>query len=148
MISIEAARFVSFGLFVCALAAALVLDRYEARITRQSNPGTLATLVLGVSLMVLPLVAGFLCFFAFWHAWDTMRFQRMRKGWNWSEYWRRALPFTTISVAALLGFWLFFANSVDEALKWKILFVALGALTSAHAPVMKRFLFPPRRDEA
>ena len=146
MISVEAARAASFGLFVCGASAALVLDRYEERATRQSNLGALATLVFGASLMVLPLLAGFLCFFAFWHAWDTMRIQRMRQGWSSSEYWRRALPFTVVSVMALLGSWLLLGDSADEALKWKILFVALGALTAAHAPVMKRFLLFSRSD--
>lgn len=146
LISLEAARAASFGLFTFAVAAALVLDRYEERSTRQSRPGTLATLVLGISLMVLPLLAGFLCFFAFWHAWDTIRIQRTRKGWDSSEYWRRALPFTIVSIAALIGSWLLFADWIDAALKWKILFVALGALTAAHAPVMKHFLIYSRDD--
>jgi lycopene beta-cyclase len=147
-ISIGSARALAAVLFLSAAASALVLDRYEQRVTRQSTQGFPATLVLAASLMALPLLEGFLCFFAFWHGWDTMRMQRMQKGWTSSEYWRKALPFTAVSTVATLLVWLAFADSSEAHLKWKILFIALGALTAAHAPVMKRLLLSSRPDGA
>ena len=84
--------------------------------------------------MVLPLLQGFLCFFAYWHGWDTVRETRMRQDWSAREYLKNALPFTVLAIVALaLATFYWVAD-------WSVLFAALGALTAAHAPAMKRFL--------
>jgi hypothetical protein len=89
--------------------------------------------------MALPLLQGFLCFFAYWHGWDTVRETRIRQGWSAREYLKRAAPFTLVAIAALAAGSSLWVSS-GQAGGWPALFVLLGALTAAHAPVMKRFL--------
>lgn len=131
-------------LFLVAIGAASILDRYDHRSSGRHPSGVPATLLLGGSLTLLPLVQGFLCFFAFWHAWDTMRETRLRKGWSAQEYAKRALPFTSVAVAALVvGAYVTGFSERSLAL----LFILLGGLTVAHAPHMKRFLMSPPLDD-
>ena len=58
-----------------------------------------------------------------------------------SEYTKKSLPFTLVAHAGIALFILIFANATDFNGLWKIVFIAIGALTAAHSPVMTRFLF-------
>lgn len=136
------AGFLSLVLFGMAFIAAHLLDRYERRSRGRPPSGAPATLLLGAVLMMLPLLPGFLCFFAFWHGWDSIRAQRERMGWSVGDYVRKALPLSVVSWAGIFGLiWWF------DGLIWKVFFIAIGALTAAHVPAMKRFLLSRPTEE-
>jgi lycopene beta-cyclase len=139
-------RQAGFALFGMAALAAWVLDRYERKVLGRAVCGLPATVLLGVSIVALPLLPGFFCFFAFWHGWDSIVAQRAGTGWTSTEYALRAVRYTFISVIGI--FFLILAGAAwgDFNRIWQILFVMIGALTAAHAPVMKHFLKrkPPR----
>ncbi len=122
-------------LLLSALGASWSLDQYEFRVSGSRRGGVASTLLLAACLMLLPLIQGFLCFFVFWHSWQSVLVQNNRQGWTISEHIRRALPFTLLSiVGALAVVWL--------TQEWRVLFILIGAITAAHAPVMSRFLRP------
>jgi hypothetical protein len=62
------------------------------------------------------------------------------------EYIRRALPFTVLALLTLISVaglvWALGLSDHADFI-WSVLFVGLGALTSAHARVMKSFLMRP-----
>jgi hypothetical protein len=62
------------------------------------------------------------------------------------EYAQKSLRYTLASIMAVFLLVLIYATSRADNQIWQIIFVAVGALTAAHAPVMKRFLKrkPPR----
>ncbi len=138
-ISVSNAQAAAMVLFGGAIASAVILGRYEERASGRAPSGVPATLLLAGSQMALPLLQGFLCFFAYWHGWDTVRETRIRQGWSAREYLKRAAPFTLVAIAALAAGSSLWVSS-GQAGGWPALFVLLGALTAAHAPVMKRFL--------
>lgn len=140
------ARQAGFALFGAASLAAWVLDRYERKALGRAVCGLPATVLLGVSMLALPLLPGFFCFFAFWHGWDSIVAQRAGTGWTSTEYALRAVRYTFVSLLGIFLLILAGAAWGDFNRIWQILFVMIGALTAAHAPVMKRFLKrkPPR----
>ncbi|MCX6106930.1 MAG: beta-carotene 15,15'-dioxygenase, Brp/Blh family [Proteobacteria bacterium] len=139
-------RGLSIFLFFVAATASWILDNYHRKATGRLGQGLPATLLLGLSSMSLPLLPGFFCFFAFWHAIDSSREQCLGNGWSLIEYTKKSLPFTLVAHAGIALFILIFANATDFNVLWKIVFIAIGALTAAHSPVMTRFLFQgPKR---
>jgi Brp/Blh family beta-carotene 15,15'-monooxygenase len=112
-----------------AMLSAALFDRYELETTNRSRLALPATLLLIGALWVLPLLAGFLCFFAFWHSTDSIEQQRAKLGWSWSQYFRKAWPLTVVSWVALMVLAFFFGSN------WGLFFVALAALTFSHARV-------------
>lgn len=145
-VPVEVARMVGIAIFVAAILASVALDRYERKVLGRAVNGLPATLLLGVSVMALPLLPGFFCFFAFWHSWDSIVAQRAGKGWTSTEYAQRAIRYTFASLVGIFLAILIFSAWGDYDRVWQILFVMIGTLTAAHAPVMKRFLKikPPR----
>lgn len=142
----EMMRQAGFGLFVVASLASWQLDKYERKSLGRAVCGLPATVFLGVSILALPLLPGFFCFFAFWHGWDSIVAQRARMGWTSTEYATRAVRYTFVSLIGIFSLILAGAAWGDLDRIWQILFVMIGALTAAHAPVMTRFLKrkPPR----
>jgi hypothetical protein len=134
------------ALLILALWAARSLDRYHRRVYGNPGTGLPSTIGLAISLLVLPLLPGFFCYFAFWHGWDTMRVQMKSRQWTLGEYIGKSAPYTFLAHLSILAVaWLCKdAQSPNQLLK--ILFIAISALTAAHAPAMKRFLFSnPRK---
>lgn len=134
-------RIIAYALLVLALWAARSLDRYHRRVYGNPGTGLPSTIGLAISLMVLPLLPGFFCYFAFWHGWDTMRVQMKTTKWTLKKYVGKSAPFTILAHLSIVAmFWLCKeAHSRTQLLR--IFFVAISALTAAHAPAMKRFLF-------
>lgn len=132
VLSTADARLASFILLVVAVFSAHTLDRYVTRSSGYRHAGVLSTLVLAASVTALPLLPGFLCFFVFWHSWDSVMFQRSRLGWSSTLYFRRAFLFTALSILGSLAL-------MVTLQRWEIFFFLIGALTAAHAPVMSRF---------
>lgn len=145
-ITVEAARWCGMTVFVAGLFAAVTLDRYERKALGRAVIGLPATLVLAASMLALPLLPGFFCFFAFWHGWDSILAQRTAKGWTAKQYFRKSLGYTSVSVFGIgLIIWMYPPSGNIQQI-WQIIFLGVGALTASHAPVMKRFLKrkPPR----
>ena len=142
----ETAQWCGMFVFAAGLCAAGLLDRYERKALGRVVNGLPATVVLGAFTLTLPLLPGFFCFFAFWHGWDSITAQRAGKGWSLIEYAQKSLRYTLASIMAVFLLILIYATSRADNQIWQIIFVAVGALTAAHAPVMKRFLKrkPPR----
>ncbi|NDF15245.1 hypothetical protein EB061_07985 [bacterium] len=132
LVSLSQARMASFVLLSLALFIAHRLNHYVARNSGFHHLGFLSTLGLAVGLGALPLLPGFLCFFVFWHSWDSVRFQQSNLGLSASQYLKSALPWTAVSILGAIA-WMWFTKS------WEILFYLVGALTAAHAPEMSRF---------
>lgn len=133
-------RGLSIFLFFIAATASWILDKYQLKATGRLGQGLPATLLLGLSSLSLPLLPGFFCFFAFWHAVDSSREQRSVTGWSVLQYTKKALPFTLVTHVAIILLVLLFARTTEMNVLWKIVFIAIGALTAAHSPVMTRFL--------
>ncbi len=132
-------------LFFLALGSAWYLDSYDHKASGRNPNGVLGTLILAIFYSTLPLLPGFFCFFAFWHAWGSIRVQRSRMRLGHLEYMKKAFPLTLL---AWIGIGLLFGWSWvwDRGTSfWTILFVMIGALTTAHAPVMSRFLLKEAR---
>ncbi len=140
MIPVSGARTAGALLFVMAVACAYALDRRERKALGRAVSGVPATIFLGASVAVLPLLPGFFCFFAFWHAWDSIVAQSAVKGWTSASYARKAIRYTVASWAGIFLGIVAFTAWGDPTRAWQVLFVAIGALTAAHAPVMKSFL--------
>jgi lycopene beta-cyclase len=140
-------RGLSIFLFFIAATASWILDKYQLKATGRLGQGLPATLLLGLSSIFLPLLPGFFCFFAFWHAVDSSREQRLLTGWTVGNYTKKALLFTLVTHAVIILSILLFANTTDLNVLWKIVFIAIGALTAAHSPVMTRFLFQEPKGE-
>lgn len=132
---------IAWSLLLLGLWAAGSLDRYHHRVYGVPGTGLLSTLGLALTLMALPLLPGFFCFFAFWHGWDSMKVQLKSKKWTLGEYARRSAPYTLVANLVILGFVLFHQEMAGSSTPWRILFISISALTAAHAPAMKRFLF-------
>jgi Brp/Blh family beta-carotene 15,15'-monooxygenase len=132
----------AFCLFAAALFSARRMDRYERSVLRRPAVGFASTLFLGATFSLLPLLQGFLCFFCFWHAWDSVQHQRSVKGWSGGDYLRKSLPYTALATLGAGGVLLYlnFSGRSQDAI-WSAFFVLLGALTLPHARVMKRFYF-------
>ena len=128
-------------LFFIAATASWILDNYQLKATGRLGHGLPATILLGLSSVFLPLLPGFFCFFAFWHAVDSSREQRLLTGWTVGNYIKKAFPFTLVTHAVIILSILLFANTTDVNVLWKIVFIAIGALTAAHSPVMTRLFF-------
>jgi Brp/Blh family beta-carotene 15,15'-monooxygenase len=142
----EIAQGCGMVIFAAGLGAAGLLDRYERKALGRAVSGLPATVMLGAFTAALPLLPGFFCFFAFWHGWDSIAAQRAGNGWSLKEYAQKSLRYTLASIMAVFLLVLIYATSRADNQIWQIIFVAVGALTAAHAPVMKRFLKrkPPR----
>ncbi len=136
----EIARSWGALIFAGGLVAAGILDRYERKALGKPVIGLPATVLLGASTLALPLLPGFFCFFAFWHGWDSIKAQMAGNGWNATEYVKKSLRYTVASLVGICLLVFIYATSGDEHRIWQIIFVAVGALTASHAPVMKRFL--------
>ncbi|MEY4631401.1 MAG: hypothetical protein RIQ81_1521 [Pseudomonadota bacterium] len=145
-LSASVARGAGLLIFVAALLASWTLDRYERKVLGRAVCGLPATAMLGMSILALPLLPGFFCFFAFWHGWDSIVAQRAATGWTSKEYALRAARYTFISVTGIFLLFVLYSAWSEHDRIWQILFVMIGALTAAHAPVMKGFLKrkPPR----
>jgi len=142
----EIAQWCGLFIFAAGIVAAGLLDRYERKALGRAVSGLPATLLLGAFTVALPLLPGFFCFFAFWHGWDSIAAQRFANGWSFKEYAKKSLRYTVASLTGILVLAVLYATSMADNRIWQIIFVAVGALTAAHAPVMKRFLKrkPPR----
>jgi hypothetical protein len=125
----------ALGLFLAALAlgAAAWFDAFELKTTARSRTALPTTLLLVTSFLTLPLLAGFLCFFCFGHAADSIHQQMDKKNWRPLKYFQNALPLTSVSWISITCLML------CAGLNLGYLFVALGSLTLAHASVMKKF---------
>lgn len=145
-ITLEAARWCGILVFVAGLFAAGILDRYERKALGRSVIGLPATLVLAASMLALPLLPGFFCFFAFWHGWDSILTQRAANGWTARQYVSKSFRYTLASILGIGVIAWIYARSGDQNQLWEIVFLGVGALTASHAPAMKRFLKrkPPR----
>ncbi|NDE16838.1 hypothetical protein EBZ80_18085 [bacterium] len=140
LISDGSARAAGAVLFAAALACSLTLDRYERKVVARPVSGFPATVFLGTCIAILPLLPGFFCFFAFWHAWDSIIAQRAVKGWTSASYARKAIRYTVASWTGIFLGIVAFTAWGDPNRAWQVLFLSIGALTAAHAPVMKSFL--------
>jgi Brp/Blh family beta-carotene 15,15'-monooxygenase len=134
-------KIAAYGLLLLGLWSSYSLDRYHRRVYGIPGTGLLSTAGLAISLMVLPLLPGFFCYFAFWHGWDSMRVQMKAKKWSMKEYAEKAAPYTFLAHLTLVAVFWFYKDVESPILFFKILFIAISALTAAHAPEMKRFLF-------
>lgn len=145
-VSFEAARWCGILVLVAGLCAAGTLDRYECKALGRSVMGLPATLVLAASILALPLLPGFFCFFAFWHGWDSILAQRAANGWTAKQYLSKSLRYTMTSILGIAVIALIYTRFGHQNQIWQIVFLGIGALTASHAPVMKRFLKrkPPR----
>jgi beta-carotene 15,15'-dioxygenase len=99
----------------------------------------LSTLLLLLSLVALPLITGFLCFFVFWHSWDSVRHQRQLAGWSFRKYLAKTIPFSGAAwvgtfAAAGIAVRFGYADRLSLAL-----FLVLASLTLPHAIVMRNF---------
>ena len=146
MITEESARTGAFVLLLLAFLSSKSLDRFHLRVYGTPGANLISTAGLAISLMILPLLPGFLCFFAFWHGWDTMKVQLKKRNWDRREYVRQAAPYTLLSYFMILILMALFKDSLNFTLITKILIIAISALTAAHAPAMKRFLFDEVRN--
>lgn len=133
-------RQIAMLLFACALGTAWIIDRYERKALGRAVCGLPATVFLGATIAMLPLLPGFFCFFAFWHSWDSIVAQRAATGWTSAEYAVRAVRHTLISLAGIFLLILIRSAWGHSDQIWQITFVMIGALTAAHAPIMKAFL--------
>ncbi|MBC7419875.1 MAG: beta-carotene 15,15'-dioxygenase, Brp/Blh family [Bdellovibrio sp.] len=126
------------GFFFAAVAvvSAHVISKYEEKALGRSLPGAISSVVLCFTLWAMPLVPGFLTFFCFWHARDTIFQQRKQLNWSAKKYLLEAAPYTMVASFSLLGL-LFYFDSFEQI--WSYLFLLLGALTVSHSFVMKRF---------
>jgi lycopene beta-cyclase len=145
-ITLEAARWCGIWVFIAGLFAAGTLDRYERKALGRAVIGLPATLVLAASMLALPLLPGFFCFFAFWHGWDSIVAQRAANGWTAKQYISKSLRYTVASILGIGVIAWIYARSGDQNQLWQVVFLGVGALTASHAPAMKRFLKrkPPR----
>jgi|GEM_PF-160099 len=139
-ISDGSARTAGGILFAMALACSMMLDRYERKVVGRPVSGFPATVFLGTCIAILPLLPGFFCFFAFWHAWDSIIAQRAVKGWTSASFARKAIRYTVASWTGIFLGIVGFTAWGDPNRAWQVLFLSIGALTAAHAPVMKSFL--------
>ena len=119
-----------------AMTSAYVISRYEKKTLGRSLPGVLPTAFLCFTFWAMPLVPGFLTFFCFWHAQDTVFQQRKVLNWSVKKYILKAAPFSAVASFSLMGL-LFYFDSLGNI--WSYLFLFLGALTVSHSLVMKRF---------
>ncbi len=140
-ITIDFAKTASYGLLILSLWASWSLDRYHLRVYGTLGSGMGSTIGLAISLMALPLLSGFFCFFAFWHGWDTLNVQMKAQKWNMKEYVRHAAPYTLLAYAVILIFVALINDGLTFSIITKTLVITISALTAAHAPAMKRFLF-------
>jgi len=126
-------------LLLGALAGAWCLDCYERASRDRPSIHFVGTLLLALSLFILPLIPGFLCFFSFWHSWDSIRQQRKVKRWTAVQYGQKSSLFSALAWFGLAAVFAIgnLTGRMTEFLP--ILFVALGALTLSHARTMKRF---------
>ncbi len=147
-VTIDFAKIVAYGLLLSGLWASRSLDRYHLRVYGTRGTGMVSTTGLAVSLMVLPMIPGFLCFFAFWHGWDTLKVQMKTQHWNMKDYVRQAAPYTLLAYAMILAMMVLFKDGLSFSMIVKILIIAISALTAAHAPAMKRFLFDEVRNSS
>jgi lycopene beta-cyclase len=135
-ISTSQASFAGVSLAVIAIASSYVISKYEMRALGRSLPGVLPTAFLCFTFWAMPLVPGFLTFFCFWHAQDTIFQQRKVLNWSAKKYFLKAAPFSAVASFSLIGL-LYYFNSLANI--WSYLFLFLGALTLSHSLVMKRF---------
>jgi lycopene beta-cyclase len=120
-------------LALLALFAAARFDRYELEVTARSRTAFWSTCLLIITFASLPLLAGFLCFFSFWHSIDSIRQQQKKNNLDLQKYFQEVCLISLISWLGLAGlFWW-------VGLNWGIFFVALGAVTLPHATLMQTF---------
>jgi lycopene beta-cyclase len=135
-ISTNQATYCGVTLAVIAITSSYVISKYEMRALGRSLPGVLPTVFLCFTFWAMPLVPGFLTFFCFWHAQDTIFQQRKVLNWSAKKYLLEAAPFSAVASFSLIGL-LYYFNSLANI--WSYLFLFLGALTVSHSLVMKRF---------
>ena len=137
-ISLPSVRALSVGLSAAAILVSIYLDHYERK-RGLSSIAFASTVLLFLVLTCLPLIPGFLCFFGYWHSWDSIRQQRNAKGWTNVEYFKRGIPFSILAWLGLAGL-LVWGKLEGIAVQFlPMLFVVLGALSLSHSQVMKRF---------
>ena len=118
---------------VLALISAAIFDRYELETTARSRTALWSTALLVMTFAALPLLSGFLVFFAYWHSIDSIRHQKESRQLSWQNYFRQTLPMTALSWVGLAGLFVCFGFN------WGVFFVALGAVTLPHAFAMMKF---------
>jgi lycopene beta-cyclase len=136
LISTNQATLVGASFAATAILSSLVISKYEMRVLGRSVPGVLPTAFLCFTFWAMPLVPGFLTFFCFWHAQETIFQQRKALNWSAKKYILKAAPFSAVASFSLIGV-LYYFNSWAHI--WSYLFLFLGALTVSHSMVMKRF---------
>jgi len=136
LISTNQADLVGAILAAVAIVSAHLISRYETKALGRRVPGALLTAFLCFSFWAMPLIPGFLTFFCFWHAQDTIFQQRKVLNWSAKKYLLEAAPFSAVASFSLIGL-LYYFNSLANI--WSYLFLFLGALTVSHSLVMKRF---------
>ncbi len=135
-ISVNKANLLGFLAASFSIASAFLISKYERKATGRIIPGFLSTIFLCFTFWIIPLIPGFLTFFCFWHAKDTIIQQRKALNLSAKEYFLRAAPFSAAASLSLLCL-VYFFDSLENI--WSYLFLLLGTLTVSHSVVMKRF---------
>jgi Brp/Blh family beta-carotene 15,15'-monooxygenase len=138
-LSLEEAKIFSLMLAAAALVSIFSFESLATLSRKPKSDPFTSTVLLILFLILLPLIPGFLCFFCFWHSWDSIQHQINARGWSFSEYARRAIPFTAFAWIGLI--FLVFALQLESKTEgfWAVLFITLGALTVSHSQTMRRF---------
>ncbi len=132
--TLASAQLLSFALLGMGLVGSLASKPQE-----DWADALISSLLLAWFLGVLPLLPGFLCFFAFWHSWDSITHQLQAKNWSLLEYFKKGFLFTFVSWAGIFGL-IFVLNYFGKLANfWSALFMTLGALTVSHSQAIKRF---------
>lgn len=136
LISVNQATVGGVILAALAMTSVHVISKYEMKALGRSLPGILPTAFLCFTFWAMPLIPGFLTFFCFWHAQETIFQQRKALNWSAKKYLLKAAPMSAVASFSLIGL-LYFFDSLENI--WSYLFLFLGALTVSHSLAMKRF---------
>ncbi len=128
------AQLLSFALLGMALVGSLASKPQEDWLDAFTS-----SILLAWFLIKLPLLPGFLCFFSFWHSWDSISHQIQAKNWSLLEYYRKGFLLTVVSWIGIFSL-IFILNYFGKLANfWSALFMTLGALTISHSQAIKRF---------
>lgn len=127
---------------ILGLLAAKILDSDAKKILVGSTLAFPATALLFAFFALVPMIPGFLTFFCFWHAWDSVDHQRAAKGWTVNQYIRLGAPTTAIAFVGIAIIFLLLRDVDFTDRAAGALFILLGALSFSHTEVMKDFYFP------
>ena len=125
-----------FGLF-----AAKKLDIEASKKLDRPTVALPATVMLFAFFAIVPMLPGFLTFFCFWHAWDSVNHQKTAKGWSVKQYIKLGAPTTAIALFGIAGVFLLLHDIGFTERASGALFILLGALSFSHTEVMKDFYF-------